>query len=212
MKSSHSRQSTYQVIARPDQRKPVNYLPCGAEAYSALPHPAPPVATRAAPPVARAGRAASFNWPLVAGAGVLTLLILGGLGTAAWAIINSGETKTSTAPELTRAPRAEKAPIVADQFAPRKLAKPDLAAPPEPVPAIPQPEAAPSNPAPEPDVPPKPAPQVFEADPNPPACATYGTSVQFLGNQAEAARLALKEKKLLLVLHISGNFEDSRFT
>jgi hypothetical protein len=36
--------------------------------------------------------------------------------------------------------------------------------------------------------------------------------VDFLGSQAEAAREARRERKLLFVLHISGNFEDSKFT
>jgi len=39
-----------------------------------------------------------------------------------------------------------------------------------------------------------------------------GTQVDFASNPSEAARLALKERKLLLVLHLSGEFEDSKFT
>ena len=44
------------------------------------------------------------------------------------------------------------------------------------------------------------------------ACQTYGTQVSFLSNPADAARRAAKERKLLFVLHLSGNFEDARFT
>jgi hypothetical protein len=44
------------------------------------------------------------------------------------------------------------------------------------------------------------------------ACETYGTQVSFLSNPADAARRAAKERKLLFVLHLSGNFEDARFT
>jgi hypothetical protein len=45
-----------------------------------------------------------------------------------------------------------------------------------------------------------------------PAGETYGTSVVFLSNPAEAARHARQEDKLLFVLHVSGNFEESCFT
>jgi hypothetical protein len=48
-----------------------------------------------------------------------------------------------------------------------------------------------------------------------PACAaadTYATAVRFLNNPAEAARQAVREKKLLFVLHLSGNLEDAQFT
>ncbi len=41
---------------------------------------------------------------------------------------------------------------------------------------------------------------------------TFGTSIQFVRNPAEAARVAGKEHKLMLVLHVSGNFEEARFT
>ncbi len=43
-------------------------------------------------------------------------------------------------------------------------------------------------------------------------CAKYGTSVNFVDNPREAADLARREKKLLLVLHVAGNFEDDKFT
>lgn len=40
----------------------------------------------------------------------------------------------------------------------------------------------------------------------------FGTSVQFEKSPSEAARRALKEEKLVCVLHISGHFEDSDLT
>ncbi len=43
-------------------------------------------------------------------------------------------------------------------------------------------------------------------------CGTFGTSVQFVKTPSEAARQALKEQKLVLVLHVSGDFEDPAFT
>jgi hypothetical protein len=45
-----------------------------------------------------------------------------------------------------------------------------------------------------------------------PACRRYGTSVDFVDSPEKAAALALKEKKLLFVLHVAGNFEDDKFT
>jgi hypothetical protein len=48
----------------------------------------------------------------------------------------------------------------------------------------------------------------------PPAtgCGHYGTTVDFVGSPSEAARRAKQEEKLVFVLHVSGHFEDPRFT
>lgn len=43
-------------------------------------------------------------------------------------------------------------------------------------------------------------------------CGEYGTSLHFEKTPSDAARKALKEEKLVMVLHVSGNFEDSEFT
>ncbi len=40
----------------------------------------------------------------------------------------------------------------------------------------------------------------------------HGTSVEFLDTPSQAAARAKKEQKLVFVLHVSGNFEDPRFT
>jgi hypothetical protein len=40
----------------------------------------------------------------------------------------------------------------------------------------------------------------------------FGTAVNFLASPAEAFTVAKKEKRLTLILHVSGNFEDSGFT
>jgi hypothetical protein len=40
----------------------------------------------------------------------------------------------------------------------------------------------------------------------------FGTTVEFARNPLEAARSAAAERKLTFVLHVSGNFEDARFT
>jgi hypothetical protein len=45
-----------------------------------------------------------------------------------------------------------------------------------------------------------------------PTCGEYGTSVHFEKSPSAAATRALKEEKLVFVLHISGHFEDPDFT
>ena len=42
--------------------------------------------------------------------------------------------------------------------------------------------------------------------------ACHGTAVEFVESPVEAAKLAAKQKKLVLVLHVSGHFEDPGFT
>jgi hypothetical protein len=44
------------------------------------------------------------------------------------------------------------------------------------------------------------------------SCDSHGTAVRFLDTPSAAARQALKEEKLVFVLHVSGNFEDPRTT
>lgn len=44
------------------------------------------------------------------------------------------------------------------------------------------------------------------------SCGEFGTSVIFAESPAEAAKEAVKEEKLLFILHVSGLFEESEFT
>jgi hypothetical protein len=44
------------------------------------------------------------------------------------------------------------------------------------------------------------------------SCGSHGTSVEFVSTPSEAARQAKKEQKLVFVLHVSGHFEDPKFT
>ena len=46
----------------------------------------------------------------------------------------------------------------------------------------------------------------------PTACGKHGTSIEFVPTPSEAAQQAKKEGKLVFVLHVSGHFEDPRFT
>jgi hypothetical protein len=41
---------------------------------------------------------------------------------------------------------------------------------------------------------------------------TYGTSVKWSGSPSEAAAKAKADEKLVFVLHVSGHFEDPKFT
>jgi hypothetical protein len=43
-------------------------------------------------------------------------------------------------------------------------------------------------------------------------CGSHGTRITFVDTPSEAAKIAKKEQKLVFVLHVSGNFEDPRFT
>lgn len=54
----------------------------------------------------------------------------------------------------------------------------------------------------------KKAPAVKEAT----SCGDYGTQVRFEESPAEAAKFAKKEGKLVMVLHISGHFDDPALT
>jgi hypothetical protein len=57
-----------------------------------------------------------------------------------------------------------------------------------------------------------PLPGELEADPACGVYETYGTRVEFVPTPGQAGRLARRSGKLLFVLHVSGNFEDSCFT
>ena len=44
------------------------------------------------------------------------------------------------------------------------------------------------------------------------SCGSYGTQIEFTDSPADAAKKAKKEGKLVFILHVSGHFEDPRFT
>ena len=43
-------------------------------------------------------------------------------------------------------------------------------------------------------------------------CGSHGTTIDFVDTPTDAATQAKKEDKLVFVLHVSGHFEDPRFT
>jgi hypothetical protein len=56
------------------------------------------------------------------------------------------------------------------------------------------------------------APSIAEITKPAPTCGKHGTSIEFVATPSEAAQQAKKEGKLVFVLHVSGHFEDPRFT
>jgi hypothetical protein len=72
-------------------------------------------------------------------------------------------------------------------------------------PAVPGPIARPVQPV-------RPIKPIAPLEKTEAACGSHGTSVEFVDTPAEAAKIAKKEQKLVFVLHVSGNFEDPRFT
>jgi hypothetical protein len=135
-----------------------------------------------------------MNWLLVSGAGILTAVILGALAVTASALMEPPEKQNETGsskPESVKRP----APTPSRQDRPATPSSPT--------------QRLPSAPRSKPQVEGRPVPS--EAAPTP-ACETYGTGVKFHASPADAARAALRDHKLMFVLHISGHFEDSQFT
>jgi hypothetical protein len=54
-------------------------------------------------------------------------------------------------------------------------------------------------------------PQDGKAKPQP-TCGDYGTAIEFEASPKAAARRAAAEEKLVMVLHVSGHFEDPGLT
>jgi hypothetical protein len=131
--------------------------------------------------------------PIVAGSFFILLPAV----AIAFAMINQAQPPP---PRVAEAPRFEPArqPPRAEVVIPEELFKAPPAKPPAEAPVeILQPAA--KDPA-----------QV-----NPKAgegCETFGTRVEFARNPQVAAKLARQDGKLTFLLHVSGNFEDSRFT
>lgn len=171
-----------------------------------------------------------LHWPAIAAAAVFSVVFISGLTLAALVIKRPGaepraQPRLAPVVELAELPALEEP--AAPQQEPVSTAEP---VPPADVP-VPLPERGRSAPGldeilanvagslptqvPSPwpttvarDEPPAPAAPV--AAPRPPV--TCGTSVEFQASPAEAARRAQQEKKLLFLLHVSGDFEDPGFT
>ena len=158
-------------------------------------------------------------WPAMLGTGLASLLVVGGLTLAVQTM------KRSAAPSVPAESASEKAPATEKSGPPSKVTAiiPDQAgmaqkAAPVPKTDSPVTQVAEKKPAQPP--PPDPEPEPVIALDEPPtehvieaqACDTCGTSIKFMRSPQAAGRRAAQEEKLVLLLHVSGNFEDSGFT
>ena len=129
--------------------------------------------------------------PALVGAAV-GLLLVAGAGATADALQPVNQTITETA------------------YTPPPPPEPPAAATPHP-----DPEPAPVDPG---EARPTPKGLVVaapvEAPPEPakPVCARFGTAIDFVRSPSVAFDRAAREQKLVLVLHLAGNFEDPGFT
>lgn len=152
-------------------------------------------------PVARP-RPRLVNWPLVGGVGALVWIWLVGVILVGW-LASSPSAEAEAAPLVALVEHAP-APIpriVAPAQPPAAAAISIQPVREEPAPvAVVEPKPKP-EPKPEPVVE-KPAPAAKEE------VGKYGTAIDFMDDPIEAADVAIKNRKILLVLHVSGDFED----
>ncbi len=149
-------------------------------------------------------RSRGIDWRLVGSTVAAAAVVLGGMVYGAWAT-TSREVAVAKPTPLAALPVAPK-PQVSQADA--KLAEmerkyQEIVARLE---SQPKPEPKP-EPMPEPVVEAK--PQAVEAAK---ADTCYGTAINFVGTPVEAAQDAAANKKLMMVMTISGNFEESKFT
>lgn len=107
----------------------------------------------------------------------------------------------ATVPVIPDNPAEESKPA-----APVEESKPAAPLPPDPVVAELPKESQGEAPA------PKPAPPSVVVMPAAPPTNNFGTSVNFVATPRLAFRQAFQEDKLVFLLHVSGNFEESAFT
>ena len=164
-----------------------------------------------------------IHWsPIVASASVSFALVV---VVVAWIITHPNKAPRPSEPATVAIvfpqiePPAPPAPRIAPVIAPtpafhrapaREVIVANLSALEEESPPLPPPPSPRPKPQPQPER--QPQPPVVEAAPPQAAGESYGTQVLFLNNQSAAADLARRDRKLLFVMHISGNFEDSCFT
>jgi hypothetical protein len=157
--------------------------------------------------------------PLIQGPAVIAALAVAVAvvaGVIAWIATHPGKGRVQVVSTLPLAPLTSPAVAMEEPPAPRPIVTIPAVHRPARTEAlvnhVPQDEEAPP-PLPPPTEPRcAPRPPVAEAGSAQPAGETYGTQVLFLNNPTAAEEMAKREKKLLFVMHISGNFEDSCFT
>jgi hypothetical protein len=175
--------------------------------------PAPPRLRAVPPPLpAPAAQQPLLNWKPVAFAGLVAVLLVAGV--LAWAVQNPPDRRGPAIPaEEVRPTVAEVRDVEPAPAEPAEPVEPIMAVVVQGLPQTPgqQPVPAPvETRAPARVEPPVPAPAPLHLAA--PACERFGTSVEFDPNPTRAAKRAAETQRLLVVLHISGNFEVSGFT
>jgi len=180
------------------------------------------------PPAKKAGEPAGINWSAILASISVSFALV--VSVVAWIVTHPNKTaKSVESPRVAVIPSGSEIRVrpAACSISPaareevdeieiipaihrpdwkEKIANPFLPIAEAP-PPLPPPASRPTPPQPQPE----PKPAAPQAAPQP-AGETYGTQVLFLNNQEAAADLAKRDHKLLFVMHISGNFEDSCFT
>jgi hypothetical protein len=138
------------------------------------------------------------RWPMVVGVGAVAWLVLTGGMIVACSITDSARRNPALVPVAQRP--AEQVAVsvgpVIDRAADMQEAVDDLA-------AVPVRQGRPDR---------VPALSPSDRSTAPAGNGCYGTKIEFVEDPREAARLAEKNRRLMLVLNISGDFEESRFT
>lgn len=166
------------------------------------------------------------SWPVVAAiAGLTWVWLIGGV-VAAWSLGHWLGT-----PEAAVPPAAAEPVVIAKTVEPTVAAQAGVK-PAAPDPADASPGAAKAGPTPPPSLTPSQPPvaaastdadtiaallakmpqQPAVCDPKGPKCVACGTAVNLIGDPELAAQEAVKEHKLLFVIHLAGNLEEARFT
>jgi hypothetical protein len=158
-----------------------------------------------------------ISWRPIGAALVVSALLIGALLLVVHPRHAAADSVAAVEPPVAAdAPQPGVRDILPPELPPVMPVPVSIAAPsPPPAPVI-APPASPPPPLPPPiDTPPPRAVAAVTTVPppaGPPVDHRYGTSVDFVDSPTEAAEQALKQKKLLFVLHISGNFEKDCFT
>jgi hypothetical protein len=137
------------------------------------------------------------NWPVVLGVGAFVWFWLVGAILVGWLASSPAGNEASAAPVaavVAEPPKIAAAPVV------QATKEPELLGP--PVPAKPAEEVVVVQ------VVPAPAPVVEKPAPVKEEVGKYGTAIDFVDDPIEAADQAMRNRKILFVLHVSGDFED----
>jgi hypothetical protein len=182
-----------------------------------VPQQSPPAQSAGNVPVASPARLHwLINWRLVGSAAVAAGVVMLVMVYAAWAATTAAPEEVATTPEPVTAPAAPAPPVVqaAAQATPSGPSAEDRLAEIEKQykDVISRFEATVlvAEKANEQRLLVRPEPAAPAPEPQSKGC--FGTAIQFVASPTQAAEEAMKHKKLMLVLTISGNFEESQFT